>query len=94
MKLCYSAHFYSLLFTYKPRARVNEVRSAFYFKPQVAKQNLTHHMSHRHGESWCLSVEKNHSNINRNYRENSWFNVEKHGKKGPQGIKIIFLKGL
>ncbi len=80
-------HFYSLLFTYKLTARVNKVWSALCFKPQVAKQKLTHHMSHQCGESVCLSVEKNHRNTNRNYRENACFTCKKHGKKGHRGPK-------
>ncbi len=84
LKPDYPVHFYCLLFTHK---LVNKVRSALCFRPQVAKQKLTHHMSHQRGESGCLSVEKNHRNINRNYRENAWFYWEKHGKRDHRGPK-------
>lgn len=57
----YPVHFYCLLFTYKLPKRANEVRSAFCSKAQVAKQKLTHRMSHQRGESGRLSVEKNNT---------------------------------
>lgn len=61
LKPDYPVHFYCLLFTYKLPTRANEVRSAFCSKAQVAKQKLTHRMSHQRGESGRLSVEKNNT---------------------------------
>lgn len=50
-------------------------------------------MSHQRGESGCLSVEKNHRNINRNYRENARFYWGKNMVKGTTGDKNNILEG-
>lgn len=47
MKPDYLVHFYCLLFTYKLEAGLNKVRSGLCSKSQVAKQKLTHRISHQ-----------------------------------------------